>query len=171
MNTIHSYPILMPCETICIFSCSQEMMPMNSVLFLKGSLPRRYWSLHVGSILLYVLVHSFVIIVEILVLPFCHVSLFILWKFFLDGDWIICVNILQRGPAFIEELLSVIPNAHYYKRGTYDLRKVLLFKGWHGVWLLFRCEFCIRKWCFIHLSADSRICQQQRVYLHYCCSH
>ncbi|OMO82340.1 Drug/metabolite transporter [Corchorus olitorius] len=31
-----------------------------------------------------------------------------------------------RGPAFISELLSVIPNAQYYKRGTYDLKKVLL---------------------------------------------
>ncbi|CAN0889171.1 Ribosome production factor 1 [Linum grandiflorum] len=30
-----------------------------------------------------------------------------------------------RGPAFIEELLSVIPNAHYYKRGTYDLKKII----------------------------------------------
>lgn len=30
-----------------------------------------------------------------------------------------------RGPAFIEELLSVIPNAHYYKRGTYDLKKIV----------------------------------------------
>ncbi|KAF7813947.1 ribosome production factor 1-like [Senna tora] len=30
-----------------------------------------------------------------------------------------------RGPAFISELLSVIPNSHYYKRGTYDLKKVL----------------------------------------------
>ena len=34
---------------------------------------------------------------------------------------------LQRGPAFISELLSVIPNAHYFKRGTYDLKKVLGF--------------------------------------------
>lgn len=33
---------------------------------------------------------------------------------------------LQRGPAFISELLSVFPNAHYYKRGTYDLKKVRL---------------------------------------------
>ena len=33
---------------------------------------------------------------------------------------------MQRGPAFISELLSVIPNAHYYKRGTYDLKKVLV---------------------------------------------
>lgn len=32
---------------------------------------------------------------------------------------------LQIGPAFISELLSVIPNAHYYKRGTNDLKKVL----------------------------------------------
>lgn len=31
---------------------------------------------------------------------------------------------LQRGPAFIQDLLSVIPNAHYHKRGTYDLKKV-----------------------------------------------
>ncbi|PRQ18304.1 putative anticodon-binding, Brix domain-containing protein [Rosa chinensis] len=31
----------------------------------------------------------------------------------------------QRGPAFIEELLSVIPNAQYYKRGTYDLKKII----------------------------------------------
>ncbi|XP_010940989.1 uncharacterized protein [Elaeis guineensis] len=30
-----------------------------------------------------------------------------------------------RGPAFIEELLSVIPNAHYYKRGTYELKKII----------------------------------------------
>ncbi|XP_057501735.1 uncharacterized protein LOC130785565 [Actinidia eriantha] len=32
-----------------------------------------------------------------------------------------------RGPAFISELLSVIPNAHYYKRGTYDLKKIVEF--------------------------------------------
>lgn len=31
----------------------------------------------------------------------------------------------SRGPAFISELLSVIPNAHYYKRGTYDLKKIV----------------------------------------------
>ncbi|MQL85617.1 hypothetical protein Taro_018137 [Colocasia esculenta] len=30
-----------------------------------------------------------------------------------------------RGPAFIAELLSAIPNAHYYKRGTYDLKKII----------------------------------------------
>ncbi|PIN10377.1 Ribosome biogenesis protein RPF1, contains IMP4 domain [Handroanthus impetiginosus] len=30
-----------------------------------------------------------------------------------------------RGPAFISDLLSVIPNAHYYKRGTYDLKKIV----------------------------------------------
>ncbi|OMO64172.1 Anticodon-binding protein [Corchorus capsularis] len=30
-----------------------------------------------------------------------------------------------RGPAFISELLSVIPNAQYYKRGTYDLKKIV----------------------------------------------
>ncbi|KAJ7951406.1 ribosome production factor 1 [Quillaja saponaria] len=30
-----------------------------------------------------------------------------------------------RGPAFVSELLSVIPNAHYYKRGTYDLKKIV----------------------------------------------
>lgn len=31
----------------------------------------------------------------------------------------------SRGPAFISELLSVIPNAQYYKRGTYDLKKIV----------------------------------------------
>ncbi|KAF8413427.1 hypothetical protein HHK36_001410 [Tetracentron sinense] len=31
----------------------------------------------------------------------------------------------SRGPDFIKELLSVIPNAHYYKRGTYDLKKIV----------------------------------------------
>ncbi|XP_043698821.1 ribosome production factor 1-like [Telopea speciosissima] len=31
----------------------------------------------------------------------------------------------SRGPAFISELLSVIPNAHYYKRGTYELKKIV----------------------------------------------
>ncbi|KAH7519378.1 hypothetical protein FEM48_Zijuj08G0029700 [Ziziphus jujuba var. spinosa] len=33
--------------------------------------------------------------------------------------------ICNRGPAFISELLSVIPNAHYYKKGTYDLQKIV----------------------------------------------
>ncbi|KAJ4783542.1 Ribosome production factor 1 [Rhynchospora pubera] len=31
----------------------------------------------------------------------------------------------SRGPAFIKELLSVIPNAQYYKRGTYELKKIV----------------------------------------------
>ncbi|XP_044491368.1 ribosome production factor 1-like [Mangifera indica] len=30
-----------------------------------------------------------------------------------------------RGPAFISELLTVIPNSHYFKRGTYDLKKIV----------------------------------------------
>ncbi|CAA7013061.1 unnamed protein product [Microthlaspi erraticum] len=30
-----------------------------------------------------------------------------------------------RGPAFISELLSVIPNSTYHKRGTYDLKKIV----------------------------------------------
>ncbi|GAB2291011.1 hypothetical protein Dimus_025266 [Dionaea muscipula] len=32
-----------------------------------------------------------------------------------------------RGPAFISELLGLIPNAHYYKRGTYDLKKIVKY--------------------------------------------
>ncbi|KAK9145903.1 hypothetical protein Sjap_005806 [Stephania japonica] len=31
----------------------------------------------------------------------------------------------SRGPAFISELLSVIPNAQYFRRGTYDLKKIV----------------------------------------------
>jgi ribosome production factor 1 len=30
-----------------------------------------------------------------------------------------------RGPAFIEELTQVIPNSHYVKRGTYELKKIV----------------------------------------------
>lgn len=30
-----------------------------------------------------------------------------------------------RGPAFVSELLEVIPNSHYYRRGTYDLKKIV----------------------------------------------
>lgn len=30
-----------------------------------------------------------------------------------------------RGPAFIQELLTVIPNAHYFKRGTYELKQII----------------------------------------------
>ncbi|XP_051147473.1 uncharacterized protein LOC127262704 [Andrographis paniculata] len=30
-----------------------------------------------------------------------------------------------RGPAFISDLLSIIPNSHYHKRGTYDLKKIV----------------------------------------------
>lgn len=32
-----------------------------------------------------------------------------------------------RGPAFVSDLISVIPNAHYYKRGTYDLKKIVQY--------------------------------------------
>ncbi|KAL9253050.1 Ribosome production factor 1-like protein [Drosera capensis] len=32
-----------------------------------------------------------------------------------------------RGPAFIFELLEVIPNATYYKRGTYELKKIVKY--------------------------------------------
>ncbi|KAK1440370.1 hypothetical protein QVD17_06195 [Tagetes erecta] len=30
-----------------------------------------------------------------------------------------------RGPALIKDLLTVIPNSEYYKRGTYDLKKIV----------------------------------------------
>ncbi|XP_024968316.1 ribosome production factor 1 [Cynara cardunculus var. scolymus] len=30
-----------------------------------------------------------------------------------------------RGPALIKDLIAVIPNAEYYKRGTYDLKKIV----------------------------------------------
>lgn len=36
---------------------------------------------------------------------------------------------MQRGPAFISDLLSVIPNSVYFKRGTYDLKKVSLLSS------------------------------------------
>ncbi|KNA23685.1 hypothetical protein SOVF_022760 [Spinacia oleracea] len=32
-----------------------------------------------------------------------------------------------RGPDFIKELLQVIPNSSYYKRGTYDLKKIVTY--------------------------------------------
>lgn len=32
-----------------------------------------------------------------------------------------------RGPEFIKELLGVIPNSSYYKRGTYDLKKIITY--------------------------------------------
>ncbi|XP_074279587.1 uncharacterized protein LOC141604921 [Silene latifolia] len=32
-----------------------------------------------------------------------------------------------RGPDFIKELLQVIPNSEYYKRGTYDLKKIVTY--------------------------------------------
>ncbi|KAK6776117.1 hypothetical protein RDI58_027118 [Solanum bulbocastanum] len=32
-----------------------------------------------------------------------------------------------RGPTFISDLISVIPNAHYYKRGTYDQKKIVQY--------------------------------------------
>ncbi|KAK9069123.1 hypothetical protein SSX86_013239 [Deinandra increscens subsp. villosa] len=32
-----------------------------------------------------------------------------------------------RGPALIKDLLTVIPNAEYYKRGTYDLKKIMKY--------------------------------------------
>lgn len=32
-----------------------------------------------------------------------------------------------RGPTFISDLIYVIQNAHYYKRGTYDLKKIVQY--------------------------------------------
>lgn len=49
---------------------------------------------------------------------------------------------LQRGPAFISELLSVIPNSHYHKRGTYDLKKVLLLVSYTPCFLIKLASFC-----------------------------
>lgn len=49
---------------------------------------------------------------------------------------------LQRGPAFISELLSVIPNSHYQKRGTYDLKKVLLLVSEDTCFLIKLVSFC-----------------------------
>jgi hypothetical protein len=75
---------------------------------------------------------------------------------------------VQRGPAFISELLTVIPNAHYFKRGTYDLKKVMCVSlSLHHVGkkhttlfeLFFPISFSI---------ADCRICKQTG--LHFCCS-
>jgi hypothetical protein len=40
---------------------------------------------------------------------------------------------IQRGPAFIDELMQVIPNSQYVKRGTYELKKV-----WHFTDLFFK---------------------------------
>ncbi|KAK9069037.1 hypothetical protein SSX86_013153 [Deinandra increscens subsp. villosa] len=37
-----------------------------------------------------------------------------------------------RGPALIEDLLTVIPNAQYYKRGTYDLKKIVEYANNKG---------------------------------------
>jgi hypothetical protein len=34
---------------------------------------------------------------------------------------------VQTGPAFIKELMYVIPNSHYVKKGTYELKKVCHF--------------------------------------------
>lgn len=50
-----------------------------------------------------------------------HILRLCLMFFSVNGD---LYNELQRGPAFISDLLSVIPNAYYHKRGTYDLKKV-----------------------------------------------
>nr|XP_043621153.1 ribosome production factor 1 [Erigeron canadensis] len=30
-----------------------------------------------------------------------------------------------RGPALIKDLLTIVPNSEYYKRGTYDLKKIV----------------------------------------------
>lgn len=51
-----------------------------------------------------------------------------------------CFGGFQRGPAFIEELLSVIPNAQYYKRGTYDLKKVPFLSFISICFSLFQCN-------------------------------
>lgn len=32
-----------------------------------------------------------------------------------------------RGPGLALDLLSIIPNSHYYKRGTYDLKKIVTY--------------------------------------------
>ncbi|XP_006655766.1 ribosome production factor 1 [Oryza brachyantha] len=37
-----------------------------------------------------------------------------------------------RGPAFIEELMQVIPNSSYVKRGTYELKKIVEYANNRG---------------------------------------
>jgi hypothetical protein len=65
---------------------------------------------------------------------------------------------IQRGPAFIDELMQVIPNSHYIKRGTYELKKV-----WHFTDIVFNLIGSTRhlyKFIQIHLFSDCGICKE-----------
>jgi len=63
------------------------------------------------------------VILPVLILCWFHVVLVMLH----DLTIYFLLAYIQRGPAFIEELLQVIPNSHYVKRGTYELKKVCHF--------------------------------------------
>ena len=74
---------------------------------------------------------------------------------------------MQRGPAFISELLSVIPNAHYYKRGTYDLKKVLVITPSSlapSFSLLFSLHLFVRM-VMKELLTDTNVSFEKQIYL------
>ncbi|CDP08496.1 unnamed protein product [Coffea canephora] len=66
-------------------------------------------------------------------------------------------SIICRGPAFIPDLLSMNPNAHYFKRGTYDIKNIFFlnfFKACnlclafilnHHLWLFFLSKLLLWK--------------------------
>lgn len=78
----------------------------------------------------------------------------------------------------------MIPNAHYYKRGTYDLKKVLsclLFShSFHVSWW-YELPYIIQiKWAFLYefkifiaflTCADCPICKWKGIYFYYCSTH
>jgi hypothetical protein len=76
---------------------------------------------------------------------------------------------VQRGPAFIEELMQVIPNSHYVKRGTYELKKVCYFTElmFYSIVSVRHLSTCIQ----IHFFSDCGICKESGFHLTYCCSH
>ncbi|GAB2273331.1 hypothetical protein Dimus_008130 [Dionaea muscipula] len=81
----------------------------------------------------------------------------------------------QRGPAFISELLGLIPNAHYYKRGTYDLKKVHRKKESWLVLLLLRIfvdslfAVCMTVLFLLCDSVDSKIYEREGLHFYHCC--
>lgn len=120
-----SLPVVADLLFMLICSFLLVMMQTSLVCYWSVNVLQRYWSQHAVSTLPYVpLLFSY------RHWKICRVFTFSLLRsfFFMFADKVKLLFVLglQRGPAFISELLTVIPNAHYFKRGTYDLKKVLV---------------------------------------------
>ncbi|XP_058755169.1 uncharacterized protein LOC131628343 isoform X2 [Vicia villosa] len=84
-------------------------------------------------------------------MSFAAVMAQVLYKRDVAADSMSPSHLSLRAPAFISELLQIIPNAHYFKRGTYDLKKIVEYannKDFTSTVVVHTNHREPSKWCF-----------------------